>query len=317
MVKLFFATDIHGSERCFRKFINAWRFYKVDVLILGGDLTGKAIIPIIDNLDGTYTSYFIGAKHVLKSQRELEEFKQKVRDSGYYPHVLNRDEAEELSTNRTKVDALFKNIMLDSLRRWLELCENHLKGTNVKTYVTGGNDDDAEVIGLLEKSQKENIIYCEDKVVQIDDYHEMISSGYSNLTPFKCPRDIAEEELSHKIRQVVEKVEKVENCIFNLHCPPFNLGLDLAPELDENLRPKVRGGRVNFIPCGSIAVRKAIEEFQPLLGLHGHIHESPGVTRVGRTLCINPGSEYTEGILKGAIINLDKGRIKGYALVSG
>ncbi|MEM1586644.1 MAG: metallophosphoesterase [Candidatus Bathyarchaeia archaeon] len=317
MVKLFFATDVHGSERCFRKFINTWRFYKVDVLILGGDLTGKAIIPIIDNMDKTYTSYFIGTKYILKNQKELEEFKQKVRDSGYYPHVLSRGEAEELSTDRTKVDVLFKNVMLDSLRRWLELCENHLKGTNVKIYVTGGNDDDEKVIDLLEKLQTENIIYCEGKAVQIDDYHEMISSGYSNPTPFKCPRDIAEEELSQKIRQVIEKVNKIENTIFNFHCPPFNSGLDLAPELDENLRPKVRGGRVNFIPCGSIAVRKAIEEFQPLLGLHGHIHESPGVTRIGRTLCINPGSEYTEGILKGAIINLDKGRIKGYALVSG
>lgn len=286
-------------------------------MILGGDLTGKAIIPIIDNMDKTYTSYFIGTKYILKNQKELEEFKQKVRDSGYYPHVLSRGEAEELSTDRTKVDVLFKNVMLDSLRRWLELCENHLKGTNVKIYVTGGNDDDEKVIDLLEKLQTENIIYCEGKAVQIDDYHEMISSGYSNPTPFKCPRDIAEEELSQKIRQVIEKVNKIENTIFNFHCPPFNSGLDLAPELDENLRPKVRGGRVNFIPCGSIAVRKAIEEFQPLLGLHGHIHESPGVTRIGRTLCINPGSEYTEGILKGAIINLDKGRIKGYALVSG
>lgn len=317
MTKVFFATDIHGSERCFRKFINAWRFYKVDALILGGDLTGKAIIPIVNNLNGSYTSYFLGEKCVLNTQKDLEEFKVKVREIGYYPYVLSKEEAEELATNRTKMENLFKNVMLESLNEWLELCERHLKGTNMKIFITGGNDDDLDVINFLKDTREEKIVYCEDKVVHIDDYHEMISDGHSNLTPFHCPRDVTEEELSRRIMQMVKKVEKIENCIFNLHCPPFNSGLDLAPELDENLKPKVRGGRINFIPCGSIAVRKAIEEFQPLLGLHGHIHEAPGIAKIGRTLCINPGSEYTEGILKGAVVNLERGRIKGYILVSG
>jgi Icc-related predicted phosphoesterase len=87
--------------------------------------------------------------------------------------------------------------------------------------------------------------------------------------------------------------------------------------LDENLQIIARGGQVLTKPVGSTAVRKVIEDVQPLLTLHGHIHEAAGHTRIGKTLAINAGSEYAEGIMKAAIINLEPDRIKGHVLISG
>jgi Icc-related predicted phosphoesterase len=67
---------------------------------------------------------------------------------------------------------------------------------------------------------------------------------------------------------------------------------------------------------GSKAVRRAIETYQPILSLHGHIHESRGVATIGRTVCINPGSEYPDGVLRGAIVDFDRDGVKSYVLTS-
>ncbi|MEM2517675.1 MAG: phosphoesterase, partial [Candidatus Bathyarchaeia archaeon] len=104
-----------------------------------------------------------------------------------------------------------------------------------------------------------------------------------------------------------------KNSIFNLHCPPINTLLDIAPKLDKDLKVSLR----ETIAAGSAAVRKAIEKYQPLLGLHGHIHESRGIEKIGRTLCINPGSEYTEGILRAIVVDLGKDNIKNNFFISG
>ena len=45
-LQLYYASDVHGSDVCWRKFLGAGRFYGVQALIMGGDLTGKAIVPI-------------------------------------------------------------------------------------------------------------------------------------------------------------------------------------------------------------------------------------------------------------------------------
>jgi Icc-related predicted phosphoesterase len=83
------------------------------------------------------------------------------------------------------------------------------------------------------------------------------------------------------------------------------------------LKIVAQGGQIVLKPAGSTAVRKFIEQVQPLVALHGHIHESAGHVRIGRTLCINAGSEYTEGIVKAALINLEDGKVKGHMLISG
>jgi hypothetical protein len=209
--------------------------------------------------------------------------------------------------------------MIERLQDWVKMAEERLRGTEIRMYVTGGNDDPV-LIGSVLRGPFDHIINPEDSVVQLDEDHEMVSSGYSNMTPWKCPRDITEEELGAKIEVAVSQVKDFGNAIFNFHVPPKDSGLDTAPELDTSVdppKPVAKGGKVIMFGAGSKAVRDAIEKHQPLMGLHGHIHEASGVTHIGRTLCANPGSEYGEGILRGVIINLAKDRVASYQLTQG
>ncbi|MHA1409314.1 MAG: metallophosphoesterase family protein [Candidatus Odinarchaeia archaeon] len=315
--KIFFVTDLHGSEVCYRKFLNAGKFYGVDILICGGDVTGKMIVPVIKKADGTWEAKYYGTTHVAKNEEELTKLKRLIRDGGFYPYETTEEEMKELSKKTIDVDEIFKDLVLDTLREWIKLAEERLGNTGIKTYMTGGNDDIQEITDILKSSNY--IIDPEDEVVWIDDHHEMVSTGYSNITPWKCPRDIGDDELWKRIEPMLKKVENMKNCIFNFHVPPYDTPpLDSAPELDETLKPIMEGGSgLKMIPVGSKAVRRAIEEYQPLLGLHGHIHEGKGTYQLGRTLCINPGSEYGEGILRGVLITLKNGKIDGYTFTSG
>lgn len=310
--RLFFTTDVHGSEKTFRKFVSAGKFYKADVLILGGDLTGKLIIPIVKQTDGRHTATFLGEERVVKNEQELADLETLIRFSGFYPYQTDPDEVRELSCDDVKMDELFRRLITESMGRWIKLCEEHLSGSGIKCFIQGGNDDRREVSEILDNS--DYVVNPEGKVVWIDEHHEMISTGHANITPFDCPGDIPEGELAKKIDEMASKVENMKNCIFNFHCPPHGCGLDLAPKLDKTLKPVFPPEEISV---GSTSVLKAVETYQPLLGLHGHIHESRGAIRIGRTLCINPGSEYGEGILRGVIIDLKKNDVASYLLTSG
>ncbi|MCS7096730.1 MAG: metallophosphoesterase [Candidatus Bathyarchaeota archaeon] len=315
-MRIYFTTDIHGSEVCFKKFINAASFYKADVIILGGDITGKAIIPITEKADGTFQCRFLGETITVNKGKTLEELTQKIRNVGFYPYITSQAEVEELLSNEKRMSELFTDLSIKELRRWLEFAEKRLKGTKTKCFISPGNDDIPIIDQVLNSS--ECIVNPNEKVVTIDDDIEMLSLGYSNITPWKCPRDITDDELYRKINQLTSAIKKPDKAIFNIHTPPHDSGIDLAPELDANMRPKLEpGGRVKMVPVGSKAVKDAILKHQPLLGLHGHIHESKGFTKIGRTLCLNPGSEYQEGILRGALIQLSDGKIKDFLFVAG
>jgi len=313
-VRVFFASDIHGSEKCFMKFLNAGRVYKANVVILSGDITGKMIVPIVEESSGTFTVDFLGRK-AIKSREELGILEKRIRDSGYYPYCTNEKEIEELSADKGKVNELFLHVMAESVKRWVEIAEERLQGTGIKCFVSPGNDDHFVVDPILNSTRY--IMNPEGKVVNVDDDHEMVTLAYSNITPWNSPRECTEDELAEKIQRMVSQVKDIQNCLFNFHCPPYNAHIDLAPRLDETLKPVSRGGQIEMVPVGSVAVRSAIEKHQPLLGLHGHIHESKGAEKIGRTLCLNPGSEYTEGILRGVIIDLDKDKVRSYLFTSG
>lgn len=241
---------------------------------------------------------------------------QKIRAIGFYPYTTNLSEAEELSQNQDKLDALFTELMKETVSRWLKIAEERLKGTKIKCFVSPGNDDSFSIDPILDKSTC--IINPNEKIVTINNNLEMISLGSSNITPWKCPRDIPEEELLAKINNLASKLENPEKSIFNIHVPPYASGIDMAPELDEELKPKLEpGGKFKMIPVGSKAVHNAIVKYQPLLGLHGHIHESKGFIKIGRTLCLNPGSEYQEGILRGVLIQFSDEKIKDFMFVAG
>jgi len=309
-------SDVHGSDVCFMKFLNAAKFYNAQVVILGGDITGKMIVPIVRQSDGAYASEFLGAKQILETENERLRLEKQIRNSGYYPYLTDLEEMAKLSSEKKLQDELFSRVMAEDVKRWIGIAEERLKGTKVKCYISPGNDDRFEIDEALKSSSV--VIYPEDQVTWIDEHHEMITTGWTNPTPWKSPRETTEDKLAEIIKRMTSKVQRMENCIFNLHCPPYNTLIDVAPELDDTLKPKVSGGSgVNMIHVGSLAVREAIEKNQPLLGLHGHIHESRGFVQIGRTLCINPGSEYGEGIMRGALLNLDENRIKSHMLTQG
>jgi len=314
-LRIFYTSDLHGSERCYKKLINAARIYKTNILIVGGDLTGKRIVPIVRQADKTYKMRFLGEDSVLKNENELEKAKKQIKSVGYYVQIADESEIRILKEDEKKLQETFAENMKETIANWVKFAEEKLKGSSVRVYMMPGNDDDYSIDPLLEGHNI--VVNPNEKIVTIND-HEMLSIGYANMTPWQCPRDITEEELSSKIDGLVSKISRMDRALFNTHVPPYKTTIDLAPELDEKFRPKAAGGGgVVMGNVGSTAVRKAIETHQPMLGLHGHIHDSKGMCRIGRTLCLNPGSEYVDGILRGVIVDIDGSQVRDYLFTSG
>ncbi len=313
MTKIFFATDIHGSDICWNKFLNAGKFYEADVLILGGDMTGKAIIPVIEMRSGVYKTNLLQQEFEINGQAELADIIKRIRSRGYYPYLTNPDELIELSQSPDKVYSLFISEALKVVEQWMEIANRKLANTGMQVYVSPGNDDRFEVDAIIRANPR--ITMAEGQVIQLDAHHEMITSGWSNRTPWKTYREEDEPELALRYDAMISKLKNPENSIFNIHVPPYNSNLDEAPELDEQLRPKYAGNALK--PTGSTALRTAIETVKPILGLHGHIHEGRGSARIGKTLCINPGSMYEQGTLLGAIVKLGRHKIDSYVLTTG
>ena len=312
--RLYYASDLHGSNRCFRKFLNAAKFYQAQVLIMGGDILGKAIVFLEEVRPGVYSTKARERQVTLASGAEAQEFEKQVSDQGFYPYRCKRGEPQELAASG-KMETLFEQLMRARLEEWMGLADERLAGSDVRCYIMGGNDDPPAVLEAL--SHALLVRNPEDLVLRLDDYSEMISCGWSNPTPWHTPRECSEEELGKKIDEMVARVERPDALVMNLHVPPYDSGLDDAPELDTSLQVQTSLGQTRFKPVGSTAVRAAIERYQPLLGLHGHVHEAHASRKIGRTVCINPGSDYSEGVLHGALVTLDKGKLKGYQMVSG
>ena len=313
--KLYFVTDVHGSDRCFRKFLNAGKFYNAGVLVLGGDITGKMIVPIVKQSDGTYTCNYTGSEVVMKFKEEADQMVKTIKDSGYYPYYSDPKEVEELNAKPLEVTKLFNRLMVESVQGWMKLSEERLKGTSIKCYISPGNDDIFDIDQALNSSTY--VINPEEKVVDIDGAHEMITLGFTNHTPWNSPREVDEEVLTQKIEAMASHVKDMKTAIFNIHVPPIDTPIDQAPKLDSTLKPVISGGHIVMTSAGSTATRQSIEKYQPLIGIHGHIHESKGIVKIGRTMCFNPGSEYGEGILKGLLCELEGEKIKSYLLTSG
>ncbi len=309
-IKIFFVTDIHGSNLCYRKYLNALKVYNVDVGILLGDLTGKVLVPLVEKAGGGWETTLMGTHVDVNTQDELDKLKKTIEMLGYYWAHQTPDEFRTYKDDPKKVDALFKQLMMSRLKEWIALADERLQGTSYKVYMAPGNDDHFEVDQIIEDSKA--IVNCNDKNVMVGD-HEMVTFSWANPTPWNTPREKTDEELEPMLEELVAKVKDKSNAIFNFHAPPYGFALDLAPELTKDLVQAAD----RKIHVGSRAVTRMIEKYQPLIGLHGHIHESRGAQKIKRTLIINPGSEYSEGILKGAMIVLEKGKVKDYVFTSG
>jgi len=312
MTRLFFCTDLHGSEVCFRKFLHAGRVYEAGVVMMGGDCTGKMIIPLVHTGNGTYHCDWSGGTQDLSGE-DLQEEESAIRNNGLYPVRMEPGEFDRLQSDPDRLKELFHDVMMRTLRDWVGLAESRLGDEDLKVIFTPGNDDDYAVDDVLDES--DFVEAPEGRVTTIDDRHEMLSIGWSNPTPWDTPREYPEDELAGRIAELAGQIGDMDSAIFNIHVPPYDTGLDNAPELVDATRTR-RGGAI-MKAVGSTAVRDAILEHQPMLSLHGHIHESRGVQRLGRTTCINPGSTYSEMILQGVVVDVDASKVTRYVLTTG
>jgi Icc-related predicted phosphoesterase len=312
-LKIFFATDIHGSEICWKKFLNSAAFYKADLVILGGDITGKVMVPITA-YQGYWEVTVAGELMRLETEEELRSVETQIRNRGYYPLRVSRDELMALSDEDGSVDRRFAAEMSSTLDRWLDMADGKLGGGRIPCILNGGNDDMFEIDEVLESSPC--VSFAEGRVIDLDGF-SLVSLGYTNPTPWNTFRELPEDRLAERIEGIVAQVPDMGRAIFNFHAPPYGSGLDEAPALDENL--KLLHGGATMKPVGSTAIAEAISREQPMLSVHGHIHEGRGVTKIGRTLTINPGSSYADGVLQGAVIDLDakKKKVSRYLLVNG
>jgi len=314
ITRLFYAGDVHGSRICWKKFVNAAAHYPADVLVMGGDLTGKALVPIVREGDGSYAARVIGEQRVARTAEELDQMQQAISSNGMYPLIVDQEEARRLGEDATRREEAFEKALLDELRLWVRLADERLGGSDTRAYVIPGNDDPWSIDEVLASGT--SVVPCDERV-EIVGPHELVSLGYSNRTPWETPRELDEDEIYDRLSRLTEQLEDPERAIFNIHVPPWESSLDTAFEVDADLRYVTKGGHPHEVSTGSKAVRQIIEETQPLLSLHGHIHESKGVTKIGRTVAINPGSDYGSGHLDGCLVHLAPDRVVNHYLVSG
>jgi len=299
-----YIADIHGSETVWRKWISAQSMYEVDVSILAGDLSGKAIVPIIKGTEGSYTCRYEGRVEKASSEKELENIADKLRSRGIYPYVSTQEDVEKLKSSTDAVERLFKRVIVDEIDRVLTIAGQNIAPDKM-VIVTPGNDDILELDAAIGKHRR--FINPLGKLVELPMGYEMISMECSNRTPWNTPRECSEDELRKKLEALVPLVSgNWRKVVCNFHCPPYGTKLDLAPKLDKNLKPVYSLGNPVFTNVGSTAVKQFLEKYQPLLSLHGHIHEASGIEQIGKTTAFNPGSEYTSGVFKSVVVELDE-----------
>jgi uncharacterized protein len=300
-LRLYYASDIHGTEVLWKKFLNAPKYYKAQVLVMGGDITGKIVIPVVREADG-WSAQFFGGRHRATTDAELDALERRIRGNGMYPYRTTAEEVARIAgLPEAEREAWFESVMVRTFDEWIALADERLEGTGIRCFVMPGNDDPPSIEDAIRRGRV--VESCDETVVEFDGY-SMLSLGYSNRTPWDSPRELDEDELYTRIAALAEHVPDMSRCVFNLHVPPYDSRLDTAAELDEDFNMVLIGKEPHMIPVGSTGVRRAIEEFQPIAALHGHIHESAGMNRIGRTLCVNPGSDYHTGRISGCLVTL-------------
>jgi Icc-related predicted phosphoesterase len=312
--RIYFVADIHGSEVCWRKFLNAATFYGADTVIVGGDMTGKALVPMVETPGVGVVAELGGRRRVARNEAEAAELERQIRFNGFYPYRCDAATYDALAADPERRDAVFTEVMADTLRAWLRLADEKLAGTGIRAFVMPGNDDGWFVDDVLSESAE--IVNTDGRVVDLGDV-QLLGFGPSNVTPWHTHRELDEATIARRLDALAEQVDPDKPVIAATHAPPFGTHLDDAPKLAPDLSVVTAGGEPMMAPVGSAAVREFIERTRPTLSLHGHVHESRGIVRIGPTVAVNPGSDYPTGVLLGAIIGLRGGSVETSQLVSG
>jgi uncharacterized protein len=313
--RIFFVADLHGSAICWRKFINAATVYRADFLLVGGDIAAKTLTPVFEEGDG-WSASIEGQRRSAASLTELDHLEESLRDSATVPFRTTRSAWEELTVTPGKLDEVFERCSLIELRRWLEWARHRMGDGPGRLCLGLGNDDLTSMEAVIEADEFAEL--TDNRVLRIDDHHELLTLPYSNPTPWKTHRELPEEEIARHIEGDLARVERPESAVFNIHVPPHGTALDRAPNLTADLtKVMAPGGETQLVHVGSTAVRAALEQHHPLLSLHGHIHESRGIATFQRTVSMNCGSAYTEGALLGALVDITEDEVKSAILTSG
>ena len=316
-LRCYMCSDLHAANRTYRKLLNAMKMnvYEAQVVLIVGDLTGKAIVPILAQGNGHYAATFLDKEYHVETAAELQQLENSISDIGYYPYLTNQEEVEALHADKAKMNELFRQKMIERVGEWVALAEERVGKSGIQFYMMPGNDDDWGVDEMIAHSNY--VVNPVGKIIQLNEHHEMISFDYANPTPWHTPREWSEEEYYQRVTAKASELKNTRNALFMIHVPPYDSGLDTAPELDKTMRPKVTMGDVLRVPVGSTGVRKAIQELQPLVSVHGHVHEAGGQSKLGRTTCFNAGSEANQGILRGFVFDLGKDKLERAFRVQG
>ncbi len=298
-LRIYFATDIHGSDRCFRKFLAAAKVYEADALVMGGDIAGKGLVPIRSH-NGSLSARVRGEQVTVPAAEEAR-LRAEINRIGFYSIVAGEDEFERLQSDKARVAEAFTAAIAEQVESWCKLAEERLD-SGVRCIITPGNDDPLAIDPVLRAAPR---IECPERELCEIGPVLLASCGDVTPTPWYTEREFPEEELQERLAAILEPAPSEAKVVANFHNPPYGSGLDYAAELDKTLMPVIRGGRPSIIPVGSKAVREVIKKYQPVVGLHGHIHESKGAQQIGKTMCFNPGSEYSSDVLRGVIVDFD------------
>lgn len=310
-MKLFFATDLHGSEVCFRKFCAALEFYSCDALVMGGDVSGKMLVLFERNAAG-YEYELAGERQAVDEDALPWELR-RIANMGFYGIAVDPDEAAGLRARPAAYEQRLLEEAIERARSWGRYADEHLGPRGRRILFAPGNDDEEAIDEAF--SASEVFLLGEGRVVDFEGV-EIVSTGWANPTPWKTPRETSEEDLEARLRGLASLVREPDRAVFAFHVPPAGTTLDVCPEIDADFAVVTHMGNPVMHHAGSRAVRTVIEDAQPRVSLHGHIHESRGAAKVGHTLALNPGSEYGEGILNGVIVDLGRRKVR-YTFTSG
>ncbi len=267
--------------------------------MLGGDIAGKGLVPIRSH-NGSLSAKVRG-EHVTVPVSEEGRLRGEINRIGFYSIIAGDDEFERMEDDAAYLSRAFTAAIAEQVEGWCRLAEERLDA-KVRCIITPGNDDPLAIDPVLRSAPR---IECPERQLCEIGPVLLASCGDVTPTPWNTEREFSEDELGRRLSAILDPAPAGAKIVANFHDPPYGSGLDFAAELDETLLPVIRGGRPSIIPVGSKAVREVIKKYQPVVGLHGHIHESKAAQHIGKTMCFNPGSDYSSDVLRGVIVDFD------------
>lgn len=313
MTKIFFATDLHGSEPCFKKFLRAGTFYGADILFLGGDYGAKELVLFSNSEKGVDTFSGSGQHQHFASTDDFDRYVLWCKASG---RLMKRVDASVLQhIAPASYHDLFDRTLNDTFATWAEMARDAFRRDGIPIYVIPGNDDSPRTDHYF---TSEPFVFMHRRTAELRaSLITLLGWGGSNPTPWHTPREYPEHQIRSELEQALKLRSHAGPMVLLAHPPPFGCGLDLVPEITKTLSYRLSFGSSAMVPIGSSAVREFVEEHQPLIGLFGHVHEGRGYHMIGQTLCINPGSAFHTGRLLGCILSITDGRVDDFQLTDG